>query len=284
MFLRNRNVRIGGAAVLGILVILVALYFRNTGNQDVSSGITVVENTPVERPSQRDLEDTWEQVLQDRTQVTKITADPSIEVGDTYTDTFARSFFESYIRNSSSGTLTDANTEQFLNTSLASLSDKVENDYFTKEDITVGPGTSVYLRAYGNTIAGIIRAHQPEGEEEILQFFETALESKNAADFEKLQVFVDSYDSALQQILAVSVPPTLIEEHLGFLNSTLAIRNDIEGMRLGHEDPLYAAVRVGRYQTDLESLYAALTDIYLYIYRQGIRYTEDEPGSMFKLN
>jgi len=288
MFPENRNVRIGGAVLAGLLIILGALYLRESQKKEQSSGISVVSEDASNNsyvPYEDINKDDWEQVLQDRTRsvsdVTTISGEG--ELSNTLTDSFARDFFEDYIRNTSSGALTAQNTDVFLDASLASVSGEATNDYYTKADISTGPATIIYLRTYGNSIAGIIQAHSTQEESEI-EIFERAVQSEDSEDLESLNAFLDIYDTVIAQTLLVAAPPALTDQHLGLINSYLAVRNNIEGMLYVFDDPLYATLRIARFESDLGSLYTALSDIYTYIYQQGIRYTDTEPGSMFKLN
>jgi len=290
----NRNIRIGGAVVLGVGIILAALYVRDQREKEKQDLVSAVPVTQADRSyvpytdSDGDGISDWEEELRTRTHnvTTVVPIDTEASADDstplTLTDSFAQNFFEDYIKYNASGSLSEEAQSAFLNNSLSSIAGEVTDELYTISNISIGPNTNEYLRTYGNSVAGIIQTHSTQKESET-KILERALASENPDDLLPLNDFVKLYDSVISKTLVVAAPPELAIKHIALLNAYVLVRNDIEGMTQSFSDPLYATVRISRYEDDINNLYTALSDIYRYLYDQGVRYTEGEPASMFKI-
>ena len=201
----------------------------------------------------------------------------------TVTGTFARSFFESFMRANAYGSLDDSTQNLLLHTSLSDLTNASKDTLLQTADIHVGESTDIYLREYGNTLVEIIQRYFSSESEDELLVLGRALQSNDPAEFAKLTNIADAYERVLADTLGVAAPPQLIEEHLALLNAYQAVGNDIKGMAEGHTDPVYALVRIQQYESDAQALLEALSRIYRKLYVAGIRYAHTEPGALFQV-
>ncbi|MBX2866491.1 hypothetical protein KTR10_00825 [Candidatus Kaiserbacteria bacterium] len=276
------NRRIGGAVIFGIALVAIAFFVRFHEPAMTSSTVSTI---PTEQTSFETNQD-WEALL--KTRMERSTEDEEaiaddIELDTSITGTFARTFFENYLFLSAQGNLTAEQEENLINSSISSLRSEATDRVYTLSDIphTTEPSLS-YLRTYGNALAIALRAHPDPAENELV-VFQRAVETNEAKHLADLTEHESTYDAFLKDLLSIEAPIELQDEHLVIVNATLALRNDVRGMMLFFEDPLYATLRVQRYTTDLEAVYAALRTIYSYLEDRGIRYTEGEPAAIIKV-
>lgn len=289
MVSRTGILRVGGALFLGIVIVAGAFYLRSQAST-AAQVATVVQATPdrtyIESTdkNQDGIRD-WEEELRDMTLRTASDAplytEPEAEASaepKTLTEQFSRSFFETYVRNDASGMLNENRKESLLDASIASLEVSARDTLYTKHDIVVGDDSAAVLRAYGNSINEIITRHSFPTENEIA-VFERALQSNSEAELEKLTNIANAYDAILTDTLTVSAPADLLAEHVALVNAYLAIRNDVRAMAASFDDPLYALIRVKRYQDDTAALHASLRRIYMKLEASGVVYAAGESGA-----
>lgn len=290
----SKGIRIGGAFLVATIIIATAFLMKYGAQTQHAASIEAVSNEPGRSyiegaDSDNDGTSDWEEELREMT--LRETEDlPLLEVGtstesdgpSTLTESFARSFFESYVRTDVSGALTDETKDTFLTQSTDALRTQINEVLYTKNDIRVGDDSASYLREYGNTIATIITKHSVDTENEI-EILEHALAADDATLLTPLTNIEGAYDAMLTDTLSVAAPEALVMEHVMLTNALLVVRNDIEAMSLAFDDPLYSLLRVKRYQDDVLALYNSFKNIYVYLYEHGVTYADNEPASMFKV-
>jgi len=284
----SKRTRIGGAILLSIGFILGAFYLKyNTVNTQTGAVVAVPQPTvPRTYIAQQN---NWENGLESMTLRAAKDA-PEIDIegtegetnANTVTDVFARSFFENYTRSSLSGALSENNKELFLKASLSDLLKNTEDVPYGREDVLIGDSSDASLRDYGNRIAEITVRYSPNNTENELSIFERALQSNSPEDYQKLTNISDAYAQVLADTLKVAAPPDLANEHLMLLNAYQAVQHDIDAMAHASADPVYALLRVKRYDSDVQTLVNTFSRIYLYLHTEGIRYADDEAGALFR--
>jgi len=284
------RVRIAAAFVVGTLIIGGAFLLKQTATD--SEGVDVVAITQPQSTRTyiskgtdwtRELQAATLRAAKDAPEITIGEASASEAAGNTVTDTFARSFFESYFRGNLSGNIDETNSSFFVHDSVATLASAGQDPLLTANDVVIGAATDVSIRAYGNRLVEIMKHHLSNYTEDELALFAQALQANDTSKFDTLTNIADAYEHILADTLKVAAPPQLIEEHVALLNAYQALGNDIDAMAAGQTDPVYALVRVQRYESDAQALLDALSRIYTLMYRAGIRYTKDEPGALFQV-
>lgn len=289
----NSRVRIGGALVLGAIIIGGAFYVRGKEESPVLGTIDVGKSTPRGEVALVDADNDgvsdWEESLrtlslQKASTTAGEIAGASVDYNPTtVTERFAQDFFENYLETSASGVLTAENQEAFLTSSIATLAPDIADKLYTNADIVLGGSSSEDLRAYGNIIADITIQNSAGNTESELLIFQRAVEGQNPDDFAELTNIANAYNGMLTDTLKVAVPEALADEHLALINAYAAVASNVHAMATMNDDPLLALLRVKRYDTDVAALQSALSGIYHYLYLNNVRFGEGEPGAIFKL-
>lgn len=286
----NKGIRIGGALVLGIVMVGGAFFLRASGDaEEEQFAITVAEPARTYIPktdTDGDGTPDWEEELQAATlRAAKDAPEIDIEnasgTQDTLTAAFARSFFESYL--TEGGASGDSLAQEALIAgAMSDLAQNAEDDPITLNDIITGSDDTAALREYGNRIAAAVSKNSADlGTENEADIFIRYAETNSEEDKQALEAIRNSYAALLSETLLIAAPPQLIHEHLALVNAYQAIRNDITGMIETHADPLHALLRLQRYQSDALVLYESVSALYSTLYNMGVRYATDEPGAMF---
>lgn len=197
---------------------------------------------------------------------------------DTATGQFAQSFFDQYFRASAGRTLSEEEAGQLLNSSVASLVREVNTQPLTRVHLSVGSENSLdAVRTYGNNVGRIFveRLDLSVSPPVVLG---AALEAQRPESLAQLGAVADMYAGITEALQNTSVPPRAVQEHLALVNVTHALAHDVRGMQLAFDDPLNALVNTQEYQSDLESLSAALEQIRRILESEGIVYTAEEWG------
>ncbi len=157
------------------------------------------------------------------------------------------------------------------------------DDPYELDDIVVSSDNSLLaLRQYGNRVAAVaINNAPPVGTEDELTILNRAFTRNDPAVLRGLDPTIASYEKMLKEMLATSVPSSLATEHLALINTYQALTNDIKSFREVFSDALPAMLRFRRYSADAESLYVAISSIYLKLDRNGIQWSNADIASRF---
>ncbi len=291
--------RIGGAALMGLMLIAGAFFFGRSGTSTIPDGAVVVvpngtreyqETTDTDGDGMRD----WEEELRgtdplipnkpltpEETEKLYGTASSS-ELSNTVTSRFARDFFEKYIRESAGKeSIEEAAQKALIDGSIDAVAAEVADVFYTRASIKTSPDNAPSaLRSYGNAVASILKSSPGAGENEMF-ILERALQQSNKEEIQRLDITAAAYQKMIDGILALEAPSDLANEHLNLLNTLLAVHNDVVAMRNVFEDPIPALLRVNRYQDDAAGLAYAFDNIRTAFEKRGITFSKDEPGIFF---
>lgn len=175
------------------------------------------------------------------------------------------------------------NAEQLINLTTADLNNYLYDDEFTKEDLTISSNNSpAALKTYGNRIALITEENSIEGEtENELDILNRALKTADETEIAKLDPIITSYEGLVEDMLAITVPDSMIKEHLSLLNVYQALLNDLKAFRNVFSDAVVSIIRYQRYVADALALYTAIENLYQKLSQAGIQWTESDPASDF---
>lgn len=281
--------RMVAAGCIGGAIIAAAFFLRGTPPPAEGSLAAVAVSTREfinPEDSDGDGVSDWQQTLTAR----RLAELPTLEVPDdaatgtpqTITDSFARSFFESYVRGSMIGRIDESNVEEFLGTSILSLEAQTRDELITQEEVIVGAGGAPALRAYGNNIAALVARHSIDNESEVA-ILQRALQTNDPQALADLAPIAGVYRALLRDTLLVPAPPELVFEHVALVNSYQAVLHTIEAMQNAFSDPVYALVRMRRYPDDATALYLSYANMLAVFEQEGVTFTEGEPGMLFSL-
>ncbi len=288
------SLRIGGALLLGILIILVAfLMQKDSYAESVGTG-SIVQVAP-ER-SAIETQDTdgdgtpdWEEDLEEIFVDSAVLASSSLlakagepyESPTTFTGKFSEAFFKDYLEGKINGQdYTDPTA--FVGNAVQAIEKNTQSKRYTRLDIQIVPTTDADLHIYGNRVAEINQIHSIGNENEAL-ILQRALEAKDPKKLEALEPIRVVYESMIADLLLMQVPDVLAEKHIALLNAYEAILTDVKAMQSAFVDPLYALARVKTYKDDAMALFVAFQDINILFSEKGVVFLSDEPGTFFYL-
>lgn len=280
--------RVGGAVVLGALLIGVAA-FSSSSNPESQAGTVVIATEPrayqevVDKDSDG-LPD-WEENLLGSDPLTKNErptpqAQATQEEPLTSTDLFSRQFFGEYLSRKGSGeTFTDTEKESFIKRSLSNMGATAPKEpVFTEADILISTDTAPEsVRAYGNALGSALLRNPVENENEAV-ILKRAIDSENEDELRKLDPIIFAYTQMVEDVRALSVPTSMKQEHLSLLNALLSLKTTIIAMRGALHDPMPALMRLRGYAQEVERLQAALVAQKTAFATQQVVFTNTEMG------
>lgn len=292
----STHIRIGGVLVVGVLIVLGAFFVSQKQAPEAATG-TLVAVAPEREyipPADSDGDGIldWEETLTARvndaiklpTQGRSTSTEP-YEKPTTFTGKFAEALFADYIAGKRE-TGTFENPDALVKEAMQTITMEGEkSERYTIDDIVVIPDSPEALRTYGNDLVQIIQRHPVDTKtyQSELEIVKSALESRASDELEKLSFSKTVYTDMLNDTRMLPVPTSLKEEHLALVTAYSDIHQDIAAMQTVFEDPLFALVRLQRYENDVRTSYELFQKIGKRLKEQGVVYTKDEPGVLFNI-
>ncbi len=286
--------RIGGALIIGILIVLGAFYVQSKNATTEAGGVAVVTEAPERGPikttdTDNDGTPDWEESLEARvmktietpTSTSDLTLDESYEPPTTFTGKFSEAFFEDYLKGKINGQ-DFSDPSAFVGTAVKAIEQNTQSKRHTRTELTIIPDSPEAIRTYGNRITEIMKLHSINNENEA-SILQRALTANDPSILTALAPIRQVYEGTIADSLLVEVPESLALSHVNLLNAYEAILTDIKAMQVAFTDPLYAFARTKEYEKDSEALFNALQNIALVLTREGATYTDDESGTFFYL-
>lgn len=225
----------------------------------------------------------WKKLLPRATNwLTASTTGTTTAATSTHTELFAKQTLEQLMNAGIYGAYGN-NTDTILAYSNEFINKLAVDELYTESDIIVSQNTSeTALRAYGNRVAGITIENSVDREiESELSILNQATQTQDPESLADLMIIAAAYEQIVYDMLATQVPYTYTKEHLDLINTYNAILVDIRAMQQVFTDPLYALVRVKRYEEDGKGLFQAVTNLYVKLHQDGIRWGEHDTASKF---
>lgn len=285
-------IRIGGAVFCGVAIIATAFYARSYGVSEKNGAVVVLEAPQKEYIESIDANQNgtpdWEDELR-KNIIASINASTTFEgtgtdpytPPTTYTGKFSEAFFKDYLVKKGSGDSLEDPTE-LINTAVASIEKSTESKRYSRLEIIAVPNSPTDIREYGNNISKIVMEHPAEGRFEAV-ILQKALEANDPSMLSDLSFIREDYEAMLRDTLLVSVPESLVRQHLDLLNAYESILTDIKAMEGMFNDPLYGLARMKRYGADGQNLVTAFRNIILTLGSNGVTYSKEEPGAYLYL-
>ncbi len=288
----STNVRIGGATLVGVMIILGALYVQSkkeisaeemTGSiVSAAPGRQIIPTTDSDGDGVED----WKAGLTDQIFKSIETPETTLALRNsesytpptTFTGKFAEAFFTDYMDGKVSGEELQ-NKDALINNAINAIEESTQSKIYTRAEVIVVPDSMESLREYGNRVAEIIARQTGTGENELF-ILKRAVESNDPKALEKLAPIVSGYKKIITEIQLVPVPNTIVLSHLVLLNALEAVLADVLSIDMVFSDPLYTMARVKRHESDALALFESLKKIASLLITQGVSYAKDEPGSM----
>ena len=290
----NTKIRVGGAVLVGVSLVAIALFFdsKKSVALEGSAAVVIVATTPKNIQKNQDTDGDgipdWEEKLlgTDPSQKNEYPKTPPPDIAekeepipDTATTRFMQSVMGPYITKTLNGTpLDEAGKQKLIDDAIAGASRYTVDKLFTAKDLFVSASeTDASIKTYGNLLGSALNKNPGTNENEMF-ILKRALDSENEEELALLDPKIHAYRKTLDEMRAIPVPPSLKEEHLSLLNKILTVHNTIVTMRRAFEDPLPALMRSQEYFTHVEHLSQALSQITARLKDKNISYTKDENG------
>lgn len=201
----------------------------------------------------------------------------------TDTDKFSRELFLKIIAAKQSGlSPEDAGFDEFLNTTIRNEVEKQQPEIYTAEDFKVDSvETPEKIKAYGNTIAAILREKPPQKLEHEIDIVIRADENKNPSELKKLDGNIAAYERLGRALLGLSVPRSSLSYHMAFTNATSAMAWSITGLKYILTDPIKALPGASVYADNVQSFFAAAQAFKNYFDSNSITFNPGDDGYQF---
>lgn len=288
------TMRIGGALLVGTLIILGALTVKQNSRAEEQGTIVADENTGAAYIATKDTDEDgtpdWEENLQEifveKAQLSSSTlaayrGGDSYEPPTTLTGKFSEAFLKDYLDGKMKGE-DFSDPTAFVETAVTAIESNTQSVTYTRRDITIVPAPMESVRAYGNRLAEINISNAINNENEAL-ILQRALQANDPKILEDLAPIRTVYETMIAEALLMEVPDELADEHVAILNAYAAILLDVKAMQLAFDDPLLALARIKVYEEDARTLLTVFQALNGALDAYGVTFTTDEPGSFFYL-
>jgi hypothetical protein len=283
------STRIKGAIAVGIALVIAAyvLATQQPVNTDEAAVTGLVPPTIAVDPGLReyipptdsdgDGVPDWQELL-DSTEPLAVPENVrTFREPETLTDQFALDFFQTYMRNSSFGDFGQSPDELVAQAS-DELVEQAQDTLRTRADITIIGSSPAQLRTHANRVASVLnQARLAEGARNELEIVEDAVSRGDANILRELDPITQNYSLIITEMELMPVPDVMVKEHLDFLNTLVAVRNDIAAMRYLFSDPMFALLRLRRYTDDLRGLATAYDTFFASAREQGAVFEPGDP-------
>lgn len=167
----------------------------------------------------------------------------------TVTDEFARKMFAVYIAKKQQGEEISSDFATSLIDDFISQNGNVTNKkVYALSELFLGTSNDeASLRQYGNTVGQIITPDTEYTSADTLNAILLILEKGDNTGISILQDSSFMYEKMRAELLALKVPPILVNEHLALLNSVESLYEDVNAMLSVEKDPVQTLFYVRRY-------------------------------------
>jgi hypothetical protein len=288
----NSTTRIGGAIVLGILIIFGAL--RVSTRASATAGEVVVLPAPEReyiqtQDSNGDGVKDWEEhlgvtVTQGSTTATTTDAG-SYTPPTTLTGKFSEAFLKDYLE----GKVNKkdiSNPKALVGSALQAIDTNTQSRVHTVSELTTINTTPESLHTYGNHVAGIIQKYSIKNEYE-LDILQRAIATQDQSILTELDPIIEMYKNLITESTVIEVPQTMTQEHIALINSYETLYTDLTAMRVAFNDPLLALARISHYKADAQTLHTSLGNVSKSIKKQDVTFTGKDSGFLlyfFEIN
>lgn len=196
--------------------------------------------------------------------------DPS--PNDNLTDSLSKRLFAGYLSYDQNGQLdTQSGVDELSNKIVSSIQPKdiPSPDYSLNDAKVFTPKSSDEVRAYGNAIALAI-----------LNNF-VVVNNNPALYNSDLLAYVPVYKKTASDLMKISVPSTLLEDHVSLANTYVISAKAFPDINDQHKDPLKALVSLKSLKDSTDQQNVLFTDIENYFNTNGIIFNNDEPGKIW---
>jgi len=188
-----------------------------------------------------------------------------------------------YLAAQQSGTLTDERKKEIANSALEALQKQLPKPKeYVLDDITISTDTTPdALKRYGNMLGEmftVFSAKYPQNEFAIIKNIAT---TKNMSQVPLIVQKKVGFGDLVQNLLAMSVPRSVAEIHLAFINGFSGIYTAMDNMSKIASDPVRSAQGLKEYQNYSQKILLAGSDLAKQFKIASVTFANDEYGHFF---
>ncbi len=169
--------------------------------------------------------------------------------------------------------------EEFVEQFAGNVLRGTEDVKVTMRDITTTPATDPEsVRTYVNAVATIFISEgfiESAGDEIVI--LNEAVETNSAQKLSELSRISSQLTRSIERTKAIPAPQNMTTEHINILNTATSLRNDILGMEQLFADPMYAFVRIRRYEQDTVNITEAFFALRDQAIARGANFSPQDP-------
>ena len=202
---------------------------------------------------------------------------------DNITGTVARTLLLNLAEAKSQGLGSDVPTQERIIADVAARATLTRGEpIYTEEDLTIVAGTPLNLKAYGNALILILRAHPKTSPQDTLLAISYALDG-DRSQLTEFPVLAAQHRSLAQKLAATPVPEALVPIHLQVINNLSRVAELYPTFQAMLGDPLPGLSAITLYQSLVGETQRLLINIAQMFDENGILFTSDEPGAAWSL-
>lgn len=172
--------------------------------------------------------------------------------------------------------------EQIVENALSKL-DTFEGELYTSSELTTTTDNPSTLRTYGNSVVTTLMLYPNASRERVLLAVGNALDSGSSSHLSELATLEQAYRNIANNLAQLSVPSTLTPLHLQVVNNFLKMASACKDMQAVLTDPLRGLAGLRTFQSLMQETSRLFISIAQTFERNGILFTEDEPGGTWNL-
>lgn len=172
--------------------------------------------------------------------------------------------------------------DQIINDTVSSVINETSQAIFDTPDIKmIRNWNEQSVRTYSNAVAlAILENNKTDLENEIL-ILQDIVNRNDTSRIAELETLAELYRLTRDAIIEIPVPEVFAKQHLDLINSLHAVHHDVLGMTLAYEDPVYALMRLKRYENDVLGMVKSLENLYLAFEPYASIYEAADPAFFF---
>ncbi|MBU6214261.1 hypothetical protein KGM48_00205 [Patescibacteria group bacterium] len=210
---------------------------------------------------------------------------PPAPADGTLTAAFSKTFFMLYLQakqNAGGADLTDAQMSDVVNRAVNMLSSSVAitPKYKNPADLVIGASGSSALLSFAADAENLLRKNSNNATTTELAYLKEA-ENGNATALTFIAAIAKSYRDSATGLVVLPVPQELAGQDLELINALMHMSKVINDFTLVNTDPLAAILALTQYQSSVQGLAKAFTDIGSVYAAAGIHLAAGSPGASF---
>ncbi len=201
----------------------------------------------------------------------------------TATDKLGEALFSQYTQLESSGLATDPTSiDNAVSNTLANQTIFTKPKTYTAADISItAANTPDALRIYANDVATVLQSHDSnEGSE--VQLAQEAIQQSDPSILAQIDPVISNYQAIIQALLGISVPPTMIKEHIDLLNSVSMMLSSAQLLRHSDADAVGGIQAIVQDKASLQGLVVSIDEIGNVLKSSHVQFTSVDVGRILE--